>query len=142
MDLLTPLDSLCRIIIRAREYEAQVSSDATAEDPDSLDDLEEDEGGPHALSVLSDDLNTGVEEELRAMFDELADDQIAEVLALAWVGRGTYDQSEWDDAYAEAADNDPESIADMLMDMGMLAGFLEAGLAAFDLSCDGVGQLS
>ena len=142
MDLLTPLDSLCRIIIRAREYEAQVPSDATAEDPDSLDDLEEDEGGPHALSVLSDDLNTGVEEELRAMFDELADDQIAEVLALAWVGRGTYDQSEWDDAYAEAADNDPESIADMLMDMGMLAGFLDAGLAAFDLSCDGVGQLS
>ena len=142
MDLLTPLDSLCRIIIRAREYEAQVPSDATAEDPDSLDDIEEDEGGPHALSVLSDDLNTGVEEELRAMFDELADDQIAEVLALAWVGRGTYDQSEWDDAYAEAADNDPESIADMLMDMGMLAGFLEAGLAAFDLSCDGVGQLS
>ena len=142
MDLLTPLDSLCRIIIRAREYEAQVPSDATAEDPDSLDDLEEDEGGPHALSVLSDDLNTGVEEELRAMFDELADDQIAEVLALAWVGRGTYDQSEWDDAYAEAADNDPESIADMLMDMGMLAGFLEAGLAAFDLNCDGVGQLS
>ena len=142
MDLLTPLDSLCRIIIRAREYEAQVPSDATAEDPDSLDDIEEDEGGPHALSVLSDDLNTGVEEELRAMFDELADDQIAEVLALAWVGRGTYDQSEWDDAYAEAADNDPESIADMLMDMGMLAGFLEAGLAAFDLNCDGVGQLS
>ena len=142
MDLLTPLESICRIIIRAREYEAQVPTDSGAEDPDSLDDVEEDEGGPHAMSVLDDDLNTGVEEELRAMFDELADDQIAEVLALAWVGRGTYDQSEWDDAYAEAADNDPESIADMLMDMGMLAGFLDAGLAAFDLSCDGVGQLS
>ena len=142
MDLATPLDSLCRIIIRAREYEAQVPGDETAEDPDSLDDVEDDEGGPHALSVLNDDLNTGVEEELRAMFDELADDQLAETLALCWVGRGTFDPSEWDDALAEAADNDPDDAVEQLMDMGMLAAYLESGLAAFDYSCEGVGQLS
>ena len=142
MDLATPLESLCRIILRAREYEAQVPTDESAEDPDSLDDVDEDDGGPHALSVLNDDLNTGVEEELRAMFDELADDQLAETLALCWVGRGTFDPSEWEDALAEAADNDPDDIVDQLMDMGMLAAYLESGLAAFDYSCDGVGQLS
>jgi hypothetical protein len=142
MELLTPLDTLCRIIIRARENEAQVPAQDPDEDADDVDDYDEDdENDAGALSVLEDELNTGVEEELRATLDDLADDQLAETLALAWVGRGTYDASEWDDAFAEAGDTDPESAIDELMDMPLLASHLEAGLAAFDYSCDGVGQL-
>jgi hypothetical protein len=139
MDLLTPLDTLCRIIIRARENEAQVPAADGDEDADNVDDLDED--GEGALSVLEDELNTGVEEELRAILEDLADDQLAETLALAWVGRGTYDVSEWDDAVSEANDTDPETSVDELMDMPLLASHLEAGLAAFDFSCDGVGQI-
>ncbi len=139
MDLLTPLETLCRIILRARENEAQVPAQDPDEDPEDVDDLD-DEGG-EALSVLEDELNSGVEEELRAILDDLADDQVAETLALAWVGRGTYDVSEWDEAFAEANDVDPESAIDELMDMPLLAGYLDAGLAAFDFSCDGIGQL-
>jgi hypothetical protein len=142
MELLTPLDTLCRIIIRARENEAQVPAQDPDEDADDVDDYDDDDdasGG--ARSVLEDELNTGVEEEMRAALDDLADDQLAETLALAWVGRGTYDASEWDDAFAEANDTDPESSIDELMDMPLLASHLEAGLAAFDFSCDGVGQI-
>lgn len=142
MELLTPLETLCRIIIRARESEAQVPAQDPDEDADNVDDFDdEDEGGAVALSALEDELNTGVEEELRAMLDDLADDQLAETLALAWVGRGTYDSSEWDDAFAEAGENDSESAIDELMDMPLLASHLEGGLAAFDYSCDGVGQI-
>ena len=97
--------------------------------------------GGGALSSLEDELNTGVEEELRATLDELADDQLAETLALAWVGRGTYDSTEWDDAFEEANTLDNEEKIDELLDMPLLAGHLEAGLAAFDFSCDGVGQV-
>lgn len=139
MELLTPLDTLCRIIIRAKENEAQVPAQDPDEDADNVDDFDDD--GGEALSVLEDELNTGVEEELRAILDDLADDQLVETLALAWVGRGTYDVSEWDDACAEANDEDPESRIDELMDMPLLASHLEAGMAAFDFSCDGVGQL-
>jgi len=139
MDLLTPLDTLCRIILRAKEMEAQVPSADPDEDPEDVDDLDDD--GDQALSVLDDELNSGVEEEMRAILDDLADDQLAETLALAWVGRGTYDASEWDDAFAEASENDPESAVDELMDMPLLASYLDAGLAAFDFSCDGVGQI-
>ena len=142
MELLTPLETLCRIIIRARENEAQVPAQDPDEDADAEDRYDdEDEGGAVALSALEDELNTGVEEELRAILDDLADDQLAATLALAWVGRGTYDVSEWDDACTEANDVDPESSIDELMDMPLLASHLEAGLAAFDYSCDGVGQL-
>ena len=141
MELLTPLETLCRLILRAREMEAQVPAQDPDEDADNVDDLDDDEGEDQALSVLEDELNSGVEEEMRATLDDLADDQLAETLALAWVGRGTYDVSEWEDAFAEAADIDPESAIDELMDMPLLASHLDAGLAAFDYSCDGVGQM-
>jgi hypothetical protein len=138
MDLLTPLETLCRLIIRAKELEAQVPAADPDEDPDNVDDLDDD--GGEVLSALEDELNDGVEEEIQALLDDLADDQLAETVALAWVGRGTYDASEWDDAFAEASDLDVDERIDELLDMPLLAGHLEAGLAAFDFSCDGIGQ--
>ena len=141
MDPLTPLDTLCRIILRAREYEAQTASDYDrGEDPDNVDD--EQEG---TLSVLEDDINDSVEEELKAAFEDLGEDQLAEVIAFCWVGQGTFDASDWDEAIAEAQEEvsgGSDSAIDGLMDQPMLASVLESGLAAFDLSCDGVGDLS
>jgi Protein of unknown function (DUF3775) len=141
MELQTPLDTICRLILRAKEMEAQVPADDADEDPDDVDDLDDDDGAGGTLSVLEDELDDSVEEEVRATLDDLADDQLAEVVALAWVGRGTYDASEWDEALAEAADLGSEEGIDELLDMPLLGGLLEAGLAAFDYSCDGVGQL-
>ena len=139
MELLTPLDSICRLILRAKELEAQVPAADPDQEADDVDDLDDEEGA--ALSVLEDDLYVGVEEEVQAQLDDLADDQLAEVLALAWIGRGTYDVSEWDEALVEAAELDTEERIDELTDMPLLGGHLEAGLAAFDYSCDGVGQI-
>ena len=138
MELLTPLESVCRIILRAKENEAQVPAADPDQEADDVDDY--DDENEQSLSVLEDELNTGVEDELRAMLDDLADDQLAEILALAWVGRETYDASEWDEAFSDASDTDPESAIDELLEMPLLAGYLEAGLAAFDYSCDGIGQ--
>jgi hypothetical protein len=141
MDPLTPLDTLCRIILRAREYEAQTASDYDrGEDPDNVDD--EQEG---ALSVLEDDINDSVEEELQAVFEDLGEDQLAEVMAFCWVGQGTYEAADWAAAMAEAqsmvSDGVPGAI-DELMQQPMLASVLESGMAAFELSCDGIGDLS
>lgn len=136
MEPLTPLETLCRIILRAREYEAQVPTDYDGgEAPENIDDE-----GEETLSVLDDSINTSVEEELTGALDDLAEDQLAEVLAFAWVGQGTYDASDWDEAI-EAA-NEETNIIDDLMDMPMLASVIESGMAAFDLSCNGIGELS
>jgi hypothetical protein len=137
MELLTPLETICRLILRTKELEAQVPAQDADEDPDDVDDLED----GAALSVLEDELNDGVEEEVQALLDDLAEDQLSEVVALAWVGRGTYDASEWDDAFEEANSLDGQEKIDELMDMPLLPGHLEAGLAAFDYSCDGIGQV-
>ena len=141
MDPLTPLDMLCRIILRGREYEAQTPSDYDGnETPDTVDD--EDEG---TLSVLDDTLNDSVEEELRAILEDLGEDQLAEVVAFCWVGQGTYEAADWDEAMEEASalsGGGGSSAIDELLDMPMLASVLEAGLAAFELSCDGIGEVS
>jgi hypothetical protein len=134
MELTVSLDIICRLIVRARELEAQVPAIETDEEEDPQD---TDDG----LSVIEDDANEVVEAEIVALLDDLGDDQIAEILALAWVGRGTYDATEWDDALEEANDPDGEDLTDQLLEMPMLAAYLDAGLAAFDLSCEGVGQI-
>jgi hypothetical protein len=134
MELSVSLETVCRLITRAREMEAQVPGLTADEEEDPLDADDE-------FAVMDDETNTVIEEEMAAALDELADDQVAEVLALAWVGRGTYDASEWEEALEEANDRSGESPAEQLMEMPMLAGYLDAGLAAFDLSCTGIGQI-
>ncbi len=141
LDPLTPLDTLCRIILRAREYEAQTATDYDGgETAENVND--EDEG---ALSVLDDTVNDSIEEELQAAFEDLGEDQLAEVVAFCWIGSGTFEASDWDEAMEEAqtlvGDGTQGAITELL-EQPMLASVLETGLAAFDLSCDGVGDLS
>lgn len=141
MDPLTPLDTLCRIILRGREYEAQTPTDYDGnEAPDNVDDTD-----VKTLSVLDDEINDSVEEELLAVLEDLGEDQLAEVLAFTWVGQGTYDASDWDEAMEEAQSLVTEGSAgaiDELMEQPMFASVLEAGLAAFDLNCDGIGDVT
>ena len=141
MDPLTPLDTLCRIILRAREYEAQTPTDYDGgEAAENIDD--DDEG---ALSVLDDTVNDSVEEELRAILEDLGEDQLAEVLAFCWVGQGTYDAADWDEAMEEGTalvTTGTDGAIDELFDMPMLASVMESGLAAFELSCAGIGDVS
>jgi hypothetical protein len=141
MDPLTPLDTLCRIILRAREYEAQTPTDYDGgEAAENVDDTDEE-----TLSVLDDSINDSVEEELRSAFEDLGEDQLAEVIAFCWVGQGTYEASDWDEAFDEAQSlvgDSSEAAIDELMEQPMLASVLESGLAAFELSCDGIGDLS
>src|SRR3989337_4340727 len=99
MDPRTPLDTLCRIILRAREYEAQTPTNYDGDE--ASDNVDDDEEG--ALSVLDDTLNDSVEEELKAILEDLGEDQLAEVVAFCWVGQGTYEAADWDEAMEEAS---------------------------------------
>ena len=132
MELTIPLETVCRVILRAREFEALIPDTDSDDGSDPVDDGSRDE--------IEDDGENPTEEELRAVIDDLADDEKAELVALALVGRGTYDASEWSDAMDDAAE-EVDDAADFLLDLPMLAAYLEGGLAAFDLSCDGLGQV-
>jgi len=79
------------------------------------------------------------------VFEDLGEDQLAEVIAFCWVGQGTYEAGDWDEAFEEAQSIVNESVDEAiseLMDQPMLASVLDSGLAAFDLSCDGIGEVT
>lgn len=134
MDPSVPLETICRLIIRARQLEGRIS----------MNDLDGGDGADDPDEIMPDDITAGsedgtdttAEDELRALLGSLSIDEISDVLALAWIGRGTYDASEWDDAREEAAD--AQDRVDQLLDLPMLAAYLDAGLSAFDLSCEGM----
>jgi hypothetical protein len=131
VELSIPLETVCRIILRAREFETLIPESDPDEGSNPTDDGSVDE--------LEDDDNP-TEEELRAIIDDLADDEQAELIALAMVGAGDFDAAEWADAMDAAAEEAVDA-ADWILDQPTLSTDLEAGLAAFDLSCDGVGTL-
>jgi hypothetical protein len=131
VELSIPLETVCRIILRAREFETLIPESDPDEGSNPSDDGSVDE--------LEDEDNP-TEEELRAIIDDLADDEQAELIALAMVGAGVYDAAEWADAMDAAAEEAVDA-ADWVLDQPTLSTDLEAGLAAFDLSCDGIGTL-
>jgi len=134
MELTVSLETVCRLIVRARELEAQVPAIEADDEPDP-EDTDDDR------AVLEDEANEAIEAEVLAALEDLADDEIAALLALSWVGHGTYDVSEWDEALEQAQADGTARAIDELLDMPSLAADLEAGLAAFDISCDGIGQI-
>lgn len=70
------------------------------------------------------------EEQLRELINDLNIDEAAELVALAWVGRGDYDASEWAEAVAEARRRGNSRTAKYLLGMPMLGDWLEEGLEA------------
>ena len=132
MELSVALETVCRIILRAREYEALIPDTDPDEGSNPTDD-----GG---VDSIEDDGDNPSEAELRAIVDDLADDEQAEIIALAMVGRGTFDAPEWADAL-DAAAEEIDDAADWMLGQPTFSTDLESGLAAFDLSCDGLGTL-
>ncbi len=69
-------------------------------------------------------------EELRELIADLNVDETADLVALAFVGRGDFSADEWADAQAAARQRGNIRIAAYLMGMPMLGEWLEAGLEA------------
>jgi hypothetical protein len=69
-------------------------------------------------------------QELRQLIADLNVDEIAELIALAWIGRGDFDASEWAEAVAAARERGTRRVADYLLGMPMLGDWLEDGLEA------------
>ena len=130
--LTVEIDKVCYIVSLARQFDADMPEDD--EDPgsdlggDEFDEIDED-SEIHEESLL--------EDEIHEFVNRLNEDEAAEIVALAWVGRGSYGRDEWEQAMEEARRNANERTAEYLMGMPLLADYLEEGLAAFDLSCGG-----
>ncbi len=119
-------DKVCFIIAKARELEAE-DEGVEADDSNPTDD--------DFISILSDKGYRPTRRELAAFIDALDDDEKAELVALAWTGRGDYGAREWRVAVAEARARRERETSAYLLGIPILSNYLEDGLAEFGLSC-------
>ena len=89
-----PLDKVSFIILKAREYDVKEEDSDPDEGSNPTDDGQTD--------VLTDKADDPVREELLGAIRGLNEDERIKLVALAWLGRGTYDIDEWKEAIATA----------------------------------------
>ncbi len=116
------------VIVKAREYGAKVGAwnDTTDEG-----DAEED---PNA--ILEDFADDPTSEELAGFIGALNDDEQAALVALAWVGRGTFEAEEFAEAMETARSERANATSKYLLGMPLLADYLEEGLEKLGYSAE------
>ena len=124
------IDKVCYIIVKALEFDVKVQPVIVDPGGNPTDDKD--------LVILEDRVDDPTYQELRSAIDGLNEGY--ELVALMWVGRGTYDREEWPQALKTARQEATHSTADYLIGTPLLADYLREGLAAFGRSCDDVEQ--
>ena len=76
--------------------------------------------------------------ELETAIRQLSEDEQCELIALAWLGRGDYEASEWKTALRDARQRWNKRTPQYLTGMSMLADYLEEGLAALEYDIEDV----
>ena len=122
-------EKVCYIIAKAREFDAEVEPAGPDAGSNPVDTRESE--------VLEDYRGDPTFAELRAAIDNLNDDEVIDVIALAWLGRGDFVRSEWADARALARERHRHHSGAYLTGIPTLGDFLEEGLSAVGHSCEG-----
>jgi hypothetical protein len=117
-------DKLAFIVEKARAFDAKEGDS----DPNSGSNPTDDGGA----DVLEDKSSDPTREELAAAIRALNQDERAQLVALAWLGRGTYALDEWSEAVATARNEHHRRTAEYLLTLPLLGDYLEDGLAIFD----------
>jgi hypothetical protein len=113
------VDTVTFIIDKARELVI---------DEREADDDEDEESSAFASSAEQD--------ELKEFIDTLDESEQAELVALAWIGQGTFTAEDWDEAVESALEEHHKAAADYLLTLALLADDLENGLGELGISAD------
>jgi hypothetical protein len=110
-------DKVAHVVLRAREVDVKTEA---WDEPDSLD--RDDLSGETILEDLPGD---ATRQELKEFLDSLNEDELASLIALAWIGRGTYAPGELDEAVATAKSEHSNDAATYLFGLPLLPDYLE-----------------
>ena len=125
--LALPLDTICFIVAKAREFDVKTpSSDPEASRLDD-DDI--------AAAALEDRPSDPVEHELRATIADLSFDAGTDLVALMWLGRDGSGPEDWPEMQRRAVERRTGDPADYLLGTPLLADHLSAGLAMLGRDC-------
>jgi hypothetical protein len=114
-------DKVRYIITEARMFDGKEGDS----DPDSGSNGTDD----GMADVLEDQPDDTTPQVLAEFIRDLDEDEQIELVALAWVGRGTFSIEDWEDAVAEARRAHNKRTAEYLFSLPMLGDYLEEGLS-------------
>ncbi len=110
-------DKVGFVIVKAREMAAKVAAwdDGATSDHD-------------AESILESFSDDATQDELMGFIRDLNEDEQASLVALAWIGRGSFGPEELDEALDTARTEHVNRRDEYLLGMPLLADYLEEGL--------------
>jgi hypothetical protein len=126
--LTIPLEKLAYIIVKAREYDAEVPPVDEESGSNPSDDADRD--------VLQETPENPTYQELVDAINGLSELERIELLALTWLGRGDYSKEEWRDALREARLVHDKKETDYLVGTPLLADYIEEGLSQLGYSIE------
>lgn len=123
-------EKVAHVIIKAREYDAKVGAwDSEGSEGDGEDD---------PASILQDLRNDPTRNELTGFIGALNDDEQAHLVALAWIGRGTFEPEDLEEAVETAKSERTGATSTYLLGMPLLADYLEEGLEKLGFTVEDV----
>jgi len=108
-----------QIVVLARQFDVQVAPWDDASNADRENDMASN------LELTEDDPAAA---RLKGTIDGLNEDEQASLVALMWIGRGTYDATDLEEAVSVARSEHINKTLDYLLGVPLLANYLEAGL--------------
>jgi hypothetical protein len=121
-------EKVCFVVVKARELDVKVDPEELDEGSNPTDD--------QMMAILEDYADDPTFEELKSFLESLNDDEVEDLLALTWLGRGDYSLDDWDEIMGEVRDVRERHTVDYLLGTPLLPDYLEGGLAEFGLSCE------
>jgi hypothetical protein len=115
------IEKLYFIIVNARGFDAKVPP----VEPDPGSNPTEDEN----REIIEDYPDDASAEVLRASIDQLTDEEVIDLIALAWVGRGDFDRTTFGEARELATERHKAQSGRYLMGIPLLGDYLEEGLS-------------
>ena len=117
-------EKVAQVIVLARELDGKVGAWDGGLDEDDPD------------AVLETRANDPLEAELRGFIAEMNVDEQVSLVALMWVGRGTYEPEDWDEAVDTARSERVNKTENYLLGVPMLSDYLEEGLEKMGISVE------
>jgi hypothetical protein len=130
VELAVDPETVCFLIIKAREFDVKVAPD----DPDPGSNPSDDGG----VDVLEDRRDDPTYAELIGTLEALNDDELSDLVAMTWIGRGDYDVEDWEEAKEQAQQRGTKGTADYLLGTPLLGDYLESGFNDLGYSCEDI----
>jgi hypothetical protein len=113
------------IITLARDFDAKVAPWETSEERE--EDVE---------AILEDSPNDPYEAQLKSFIDELNVDEQVSLVALMWIGRGTYEAEDLEEALSTARSERVNETSAYLLGVPLLSDYLTDGLEKLGISIE------